>query len=60
MDAGNIIEKIYAFISYYEREFELDFSKTKQWILSITDNTIIKKAYEKAQVMYEKFHYDNW
>lgn len=58
VDAGNIIEKIYDFISYYEREFDLDFSKTKQWILAMTDKTIIKKAYEKAQVMNEKFHYD--
>ena len=60
VDAGNIIEKIYHFIDYYEREFDLDFSKTKQWLLAVTDKTIIKKAYEKAQVMNEKFHYDNW
>lgn len=58
VDVGNITEKVYAFLAYYEQEFELDFSKTKQWLLT-TNKAIVEKTYDKDQAMYQKLQYDN-
>lgn len=58
IDIHNIMEKVYTFLGYYEQEFGYDFSETKQWILTIDDEAIVEKAYDEAQLMYQKFQYD--
>ena len=55
VDINNITEKIYNFLVYYEQEFGYNFSETKQWLLTISDDIIVKKAYDKAQLMHQKF-----
>lgn len=57
IDQSNIIKKICDFLRYYERKFGFDFSKTIQWLLRTADKTVIKKAYEETQIMYQKFCY---
>lgn len=47
------------FLVYYESAFGFNFSQTKQWLLLSANKEIIEKAYDKAQIMYQKFHYDN-
>lgn len=59
VDLSNIIEKGYDFLGYYEQEFGFDFSTTKQWLLTITNKSMVEKAYVKAQIMYQKYHYDD-
>lgn len=59
VDAKNIIERAYAFLGYYEKEFGLNFAETKQWLLTISNKAVIEKAYDKAQIMYHKFRYNN-
>lgn len=59
VDKSNIKEKIYTFLEYYEQEFGFDFSKTKQWILTTANETIVEKAYDESKLMYQKFRYAN-
>ena len=58
VDVNNIIETSYIFLEYYEQKFGFDFTKTKQWLLTVT-NEVIEKAYNETQLMYQKFRYDN-
>lgn len=58
-DMGNIVEKTYSFLEDYEREFGYNFFEIKQWLLATANEIIVKKAYAKSQLMYEKFHYVN-
>lgn len=57
VDMKNIIERAYTFLGCYEQEFGYDFSETKQWIWATADETIVEKAYDEAQLMYQKFQY---
>lgn len=57
VDMKNIIERAYTFLGCYEQEFGYDFSETKQWIWETADKTIVEKAYDEAQLMYQKFQY---
>lgn len=59
VEANAIVERIYAFLEYYEQEFGFDFFKTKQWLLATANEAVVEKAYDKAQIMYQKFRYDN-
>ena len=59
VDANNIVERTYAFLEYYEQEFGFNFYNIKQWLLTITNKEVVEKAYDAAQIMYQKFHYDN-
>ena len=59
VDVNNIVERTYTFLGYYEQEFGFNFSETKQWLLQATKESVVKKAYDKAQLMYQKFQYDN-
>ena len=59
VDVNNIVERIYTFLGYYEQEFGFNFSETKQWLLQATKESVVRKAYDKAQLMYQKFQYDN-
>lgn len=47
------------FLGYYEQEFGFNFSETKQWIIKTTNETVVEKAYDEAQLMYQKFQYNN-
>ncbi len=55
----NIVEKICEFLMCYEKQFGLDFSQTKRWLISQTNNTVIKKAEDKTSYMYKIFNYTN-
>lgn len=57
VDMNSIMEKTYSFLEYYERQFGYNFSETKQWLLTTDNETIVGKAYEEAQLMYQKFQY---
>lgn len=46
----NVMEKMYAFLGYYEQKLGYDFSETKQWLLTVDDEAIVKKAYDKSQL----------
>lgn len=59
VDAGNIIKRAYDFLEHYESAFGFNFSQAKQWLLLSANKEIIEKAYDKAQIMYQKFCYDN-
>lgn len=59
VDVNNIVERTYIFGGYYEQEFGFNFSETKQWLLQAAKESVVKKAYDKAQLMYQKFQYDN-
>ncbi len=59
INANNIMEKAYTFLGYYEQEFGFNFSEIRQWLLKTTNKTIVEKAYNEAQLMYQKFQYDN-
>lgn len=59
VDKTNIMERIYIFLEYYEKEFGFDFSETKQWFLNIENEAVIEKAYDYTELMYQKFRYDN-
>lgn len=59
VDMSNIIEKAYTFLGYYEQEFGFNFPKTKQWLITTTNRTIVEKAYDEAHIMYQKFHYND-
>lgn len=59
VDESNIMERAYTFLGYYEQEFGFNFSETKQWILHTTNESVVKKAYNEAHLMYQKFQYDN-
>ena len=53
------MERAYTFLGYYEQEFGFNFSETKQWLLQTTNESVVKKAYNEAHLMYQKFQYDN-
>lgn len=59
INENNIIERIYDFLKYYEEKFGFNFSKTMQWLLIMANKAVIEKAYDEAQIMYQRFHYDN-
>lgn len=59
VDMDNIMGKTYAFLEYYEQEFGYNFSETKQWLLTIANETIVEKAYDESRLMYQKFQYAN-
>lgn len=59
VDVNNIMERAYTFLGYYEQKFGFNFSETKQWLLQITNEIVVKKAYDETQLMYQKFRYDN-
>ena len=59
VDKTNIMDWIYIFLEYYEKEFGFDFSETKQWFLNIENEAVIEKAYDYTELMYQKFRYDN-
>lgn len=50
----NIVKKIYDFLEHYEYEYGFDFSKTKQWLLTSINRSVIEKAEWKAQVLASK------
>lgn len=56
VNISNIINKSYNFLIYYEKEYDFDFYKTKQWLLSIS-NDVVEKAYEKSEILYKKNGY---
>lgn len=56
---SNIISKIYDFLSYYEKKFGFDFSKTKQLLFTLNNQSVIETALEKTQEMYLRFDYVN-
>ncbi len=55
----NIIGKTYLFLEYYERKFCYNFFETKHWLLTTANETIVGKAYDESQLMYQKFQYAN-
>lgn len=55
----NLPEKVYAFLKYYEDKFGYDFSDVRLWLLTEGNETVVEKAYAKAQLMYQKFRYAN-
>lgn len=59
VDANNIMEKSGSFLEFYEQKFGFHFEKAKQWIWTTTDKTVVKKAYHRAELMYQKYQYDN-
>ncbi len=59
VDKTNIMERIYNFLVYYEKEFGFNFSETKQWLISIENEAVVEEAYNNTQLMYQKFRYDN-
>ena len=59
IDINNIMEKTYLFLEYYELKFGFNFSKAKHLILTTTDKTVAQSAYDKAEVMYQEYKYDN-
>lgn len=58
IDIGNIIERTRAFLEYYEKKFGFNFLQTKQWLI-FSNRDMVEKAYAGAQMMYEKFCYDD-
>lgn len=59
VNVNNIMERGYNFLEYNEQKFGYNFSKTKQWILTTANDTVIVKAYDKARLMYQKYQYTN-
>ncbi len=59
VDAGNIIKRAYVFLVHYESAFGFNFSQARQWLLLSANKDIIEKAYDKGQIMYQKFYYGN-
>lgn len=57
VNMNNIVEKICIFLEYYEQEFGYNFSETKRWLLTSVNESIVRKAYDKSQLMYQKFQY---
>lgn len=59
VDEDNIIKRVYDFMNYYEKQFGFRFSKTKQWLLALNDQSVIATAVLKMQGMYKKYNYTN-
>ena len=59
IDEKNIIETAYDFLSYYEKEYGYDFTKTKQWLITTANKEVVKKAIQKSEIMYQKYDYYN-
>ena len=59
VNTHNIVEKAYTFLEYYEKKFGFHFFEAKQWLLKTTNEAVVEKAYKKAQLLYQKFQYDN-
>lgn len=57
MDRNNILDRIYSFLEYYEKEEGFAFPETKHWLLTMADEIIIEKACEKSHFMYQKYGY---
>lgn len=58
IDENNIIKKIYDFLEGYEREFGFDFCKIKEWLIMSANKEIVRRAFDKADMMCQKFKYD--
>ena len=58
VNAQNLIEKIYDFLNYYEKEFGFDFAQTKQ-CLSMLDSQVAENAISYSYTMYEKYAYND-
>lgn len=55
----DIVKRAYDFLCYYERQFGFKFPKTKQWLITMDNQTIVENAMVKAQEMYKKYNYDD-
>lgn len=44
---------------YYEEKSGFHFTIAKHWILATTDKTVVESAYDRAELMYEKYQYDD-
>ena len=51
----NIINRTYDFLNYYEQRFGYVFSETNQCLMNIKDKKVVDRAYERSQLMYQKY-----
>ena len=59
LNEDNIIKAVCDFLDYYEKKFGFYLYKTKQWITTMSDKRIIKRALDKSEEMYQRFNYDS-
>lgn len=53
----NIIDSIFSFIDYYERQYGYNFKETKKALINFVDDEIIAKAFQRAKRTYQKLTY---
>lgn len=59
VDMDNIMEKSGSFLQFYEQKFGFHFDKAIQWLLATTDKAVVEKAFHRAELMYQKYQYDD-
>lgn len=55
----NVTEKAYDFLDYYEKQYGFNFTKTKQWLITLNNPEVFENAVIKAQILYDKFRLVN-
>lgn len=59
IDFENIIEKTLDFLEIYENNYGMNFKKTKDYLISLTNKEIIEKAYYMVQIFDKKYGYSD-
>lgn len=54
IDENNMIKIIYDFLESYERKFGFDFCKIKEWLITSANQEIVRRAFDKADMMWQK------
>ena len=55
----NVVKKSYDFLTYYENRFGLMFPQTKQCLITLDHQALVKNAVERTKGMYQKHNYRN-